>query len=73
LPVLASRIVGIPELVEDGLAGLLFTLGDHKGKSHVFVLSYRSDQVCDRMAPQARRVAIDRLSAQERIADFLKR
>ena len=30
LPVIARRIGGIPELVEDGRTGFLFTPGDHR-------------------------------------------
>jgi len=67
LPVVASRIGGIPEFVEDGRNGLLFTPGDHRE------LADRIRRLCDdpelrhRMGQQARSDAIERFSTQRQI------
>jgi len=72
LPVVASRIGGIPEFVEDGRSGLLFTPGDHRE------LAERIRQLCDdpelrqRMGLEARSNAIRRFSTQSLLAEHLE-
>jgi L-malate glycosyltransferase len=67
LPVVASRIGGIPEFVDDGHTGFLFTPGDHRE------LADRIRRLCDdpelrhRMGQKARLDAIERFSTQRQI------
>jgi len=71
LPVVASRIGGIPEFVEDGRTGFLFTPGDHRE------LAERIHQLCDdpelrlRMGKEARCEAILRHSTQSLLPEHL--
>jgi glycosyltransferase involved in cell wall biosynthesis len=71
LPVVASRIGGIPEFVEDGRTGFLFTPGDHRE------LAERIHQLCDdpdlrqRMGQEARSIAIRRYSTQGLLSEHL--
>jgi len=71
LPVVASRIGGIPEFVEDGRTGFLFTPGDHRE------LAEWIHQLCDdpelrqRMGQEARSNAIRRYSTQGLLAEHL--
>jgi glycosyltransferase involved in cell wall biosynthesis len=71
LPVLASRIGGIPESVEDGRTGFLFRPGDHHE------LAERLRRLCDepdlrqRMSREARSVAVKRFSTESQLGPFL--
>ncbi len=71
LPVVASRIGGIPEFVEDGRTGFLFAPGDHHE------LAERIHQLCDdpelrqRMGQEARSKAILRYSTQSLLSEHL--
>lgn len=71
LPVLASRIGGIPEYVDDGLNGHLFAAGDHAQLAALLTrLSYASDE-CRRLGAAARAAAIERFSPAARIEKYL--
>lgn len=68
-PVVASRIPGIAELVQDGQTGLLFEAGSHEAlAAKVFALL--SD---DALASQLARNGLAAADSQHRLADVLKR
>ncbi len=71
LPVIASRIGGIPEYVQDGRTGLLFTPGDHRDLVDCFHRLLSSQPARQVMSQQARLVAVDCFSTQERLGDYL--
>jgi glycosyltransferase involved in cell wall biosynthesis len=71
LPVLASRIGGIPEYVDDGVNGLLFPAGDHAALGSLLTrLSYASDE-CGRLGAAARTAAVQRFSPAARMDRYL--
>ncbi len=55
LPVAASRLAGIPELVEDGVSGLLFTPGNAEEAADVLEKLACDPELCTRMGLAARR------------------
>jgi glycosyltransferase involved in cell wall biosynthesis len=57
LPVLASRIGGLPELVEDGVTGLLFEPGNVEELAHKIRLLWDNPHLCRQMGEAGRRKA----------------
>lgn len=71
-PVIASRIGGIPELVEDGVTGLLFTPGNAEELTECIArLADREDEV-RRLGANARRRVEDRFSAETHYQGLLR-
>ncbi len=71
LPVLASRIGGIPEYVADGRTGVLFPPGDAEGlAAAVRRLLGRPDRLRE-MGREARELAVTRFSAAARLEEYL--
>lgn len=58
LPVIASRIGGLPELVEDGITGLLFEPGDDQELAARMLTLWQDPQMCARMGRAGREKAI---------------
>lgn len=71
LPVMASRIGGIPEFVEDGRTGFLFTPGDHKELADQLHRLMINGQVHQRMSQEAQSVAVERFSIPSQIRHHL--
>jgi glycosyltransferase involved in cell wall biosynthesis len=71
LPVLASRVGGIPEYVEDGHTGLLFPPGDVRQLAERVRLLRDDPQFRHHLARQARAAALARFSAHNRLDDVL--
>jgi glycosyltransferase involved in cell wall biosynthesis len=72
LPVVGSRIGGIPEYVADGETGLLFTPGDHHEMA-ACVRRLRDDpQLCRRMGGAARARAVEHFSPESRLDAYLE-
>ncbi len=71
LPVVASRIGGIPEIVEEGRTGLLVTPGDPDALADAIHRLFKEPALRDRMGREARRTAVERFAAEKRIPDFL--
>jgi glycosyltransferase involved in cell wall biosynthesis len=71
LPVVASRIGGIPEYVEDGRTGLLFAPGDADGLAECLLRLRGDPDYRDVLARQAWSRAVERFSAHSRLDDFL--
>ena len=72
LPVVASRIGGIPEYVEEGRTGLLFPPGDFRQLAACLTQLKESPDLCNRLGAEARRRAVERSSVAARLDDYLK-
>jgi len=64
LPVIASRIGGIPELVDDGVTGLLFEPGNANDLAAKIRMLWKRPELCNRMGRAGREKAIRRYSQQ---------
>jgi glycosyltransferase involved in cell wall biosynthesis len=71
LPVVASRIGGIPEYVEDGTAGLLFPPGDHLALARCVRRLYDEPELCRALGRRAREVVLERFSVERRLDEYL--
>jgi glycosyltransferase involved in cell wall biosynthesis len=71
LPVVASRIGGIPEFVVDGRNGLLFAPGRHDELAEAMRRLYDDLAFRERLGRKARSMAIERHSTQSLLADHL--
>jgi glycosyltransferase involved in cell wall biosynthesis len=58
LPVIASRIGGLPEIIEDGVTGLLFEPGNADDLAEKMKLLWRSPNMCRQMGMAGREKAI---------------
>jgi glycosyltransferase involved in cell wall biosynthesis len=71
LPVVASRIGGIPEHVDDGRTGVLFTPGDHRELARALASLMGDRDALIAMGSAARAAALDRFSIQNRMDMYL--
>jgi glycosyltransferase involved in cell wall biosynthesis len=71
LPVVASRIGGIPEFVADGSNGFLFAPGDHQELADRLRQLIEDKLLRGKMAQAARSKAIEWFSTQSRIESYL--
>ena len=71
LPVIASRVGGIPEYVEEGQTGLLFPPGDDVALADCLARLRDDPALRRRMAEAARASAIERFSVESRLPEFL--
>jgi L-malate glycosyltransferase len=70
VPVVASRVGGIPEVVEDGVTGHLLSLGDVEGMADAGAATLEDDEVWEAMSTAARRRAVDHFSADRVVEDY---
>jgi N-acetyl-alpha-D-glucosaminyl L-malate synthase BshA len=63
VPVVASRVGGLPEVVEDGVSGFLHEPADAEGMAASLNRIVTDQALRDRMGAAGRRVAIERFSA----------
>lgn len=61
-PVVASRVAGIPDVIEDGVNGLLVPPGDARALGEALRRLVRKPEIRSRLAREARRTAVERLS-----------
>jgi glycosyltransferase involved in cell wall biosynthesis len=71
LPVLASRIGGNPEFVEDGRIGYLYTPGDDQELGDRLRSIAGDESIRQRMSQQARSLAVERYSTQSLIEEHI--
>jgi glycosyltransferase involved in cell wall biosynthesis len=71
LPDLASRVGGIPEFVEDGQNGFLFTPGDHSELAGLIRRLWRDPELRLRIGRQARSIVVDRYSTRSLLSEHL--
>jgi glycosyltransferase involved in cell wall biosynthesis len=71
IPVVASRIGGIPEYVKDGRTGLLFTPGDHRELAECVLKLSENNDAYRRMCEDARQHAVANFST-ARVAGYVE-
>ncbi len=71
LPVIASRVGGIPEIVQDGVTGYLIPAGDHGPLAERIRCLLDDSASRERMSLAARASAIDQFSVQRRLPEYL--
>lgn len=57
VPVVATRVGGIPEIIDHGRTGILVAKGDRKGLAHALIELIRNPSMCARMGEAAQRYA----------------
>lgn len=62
LPVIASRIGGLPELVEEGVTGMLFEPNDAKDLASRMQLLWNNHSLCQKLGQAGRRKALQEFS-----------
>jgi len=72
LPVVASRIGGIPEYVEDGRTGMLFPPGNHQALAGLLRRLHDTPNECRRLSEAARTAAVQRFSVASKINEHLE-
>jgi glycosyltransferase involved in cell wall biosynthesis len=71
LPDLASRVGGIPEFVEDGRNGFLFTVGNHRELAEGIQQLHDDPELRLRMGQAARSIVVEHYSTQSLLAEHL--
>jgi glycosyltransferase involved in cell wall biosynthesis len=71
LPDLASRVGGIPEFVEDGRNGFLFTPGDHQELAGLIRRLSDDPDMIRRLGRDARSIVVERYSTRSLVADHV--
>jgi N-acetyl-alpha-D-glucosaminyl L-malate synthase BshA len=72
VPVIATRVGGIPEVIEDGATGYLFSVGDLEGMSGAAAGILSDDDERRRLGLRGREVAVSRLTATMIIPQYEK-
>jgi glycosyltransferase involved in cell wall biosynthesis len=72
LPVVASRIGGIPEFIEDGRNGFLFTPGDHRELAGRIRQLFEAPELRQRMGQDGRALVVERHSRQSLLNEHLE-
>jgi len=72
LPVIASRIGGIPEFIDHGRTGLLFEPGDHEGLARQLKYLMDSPDVPKTLGKAAREEAVKRFSIERRVPHYVE-
>jgi N-acetyl-alpha-D-glucosaminyl L-malate synthase BshA len=70
VPVVASRVGGLPEVVDDGETGYLLPVGDVTGMANAAIGLLQDDSLHRAMSHRARAVAIERFSSQKVIPRY---
>lgn len=72
LPVVASRVGGIPEFIDDRITGLLFKPGDDAGMADRLNFLIENPRILKSMSKKARTFAVEKYSIQKRVPDYLE-
>jgi N-acetyl-alpha-D-glucosaminyl L-malate synthase BshA len=70
VPVIGSTAGGIPEVVEDGVTGFLFPVGDIADMAQAAIRLLCDDELYQRMATAARRRAVEHFSLPDKVAEY---
>ena len=70
VPVLATRVGGVPEVVEDGGCGYLFEIGDVNGMAEAALLLLNDAALHSRFGVRGREIAIARFTTDEIIPQY---
>lgn len=72
LPVIASSVGGIPELIDEGKTGFLFPAGDHIALTERITQLLSVPMLSHAMGERARSTAVDRFSIESKLDELLK-
>ncbi len=70
VPVIATRVGGIPELVEDGGCGYLFEIGDVDGMAAASLRVLSDDAERERLGRRGREIAVSRFTTEKIIPQY---
>jgi L-malate glycosyltransferase len=70
VPVIATRVGGVPEVVEEGGCGYLFDVGDTNSMSETAVSILSNDEVRARLGHRGREIAISRFATDRIIPQY---
>ncbi|HXU08155.1 MAG TPA: glycosyltransferase, partial [Blastocatellia bacterium] len=70
VPVIATRVGGIPELVEDGGCGYLFDVGDVDGMAAAALRVINDDGERERLGTRGRQIAVSRFRVENIIPQY---
>ena len=70
VPVIATRVGGIPELVEDGGCGYLFEIGDVDGMARAAVRILDDESERERLGRNGREIAVSRFATEKIIPQY---
>jgi glycosyltransferase involved in cell wall biosynthesis len=71
IPVVAAKVGGIPEVIDDSVSGYLFEVGDLATAADIIMRLCNSSVERSRIARAAERVVVNRFSSHRQIADLL--
>jgi L-malate glycosyltransferase len=70
VPVIATRVGGIPELIEDGGCGYLFEIGDVDGMAEAAIRVLGDDRERERLGSRGREIAVSRFATDKIIPQY---
>jgi glycosyltransferase involved in cell wall biosynthesis len=70
VPVIATRVGGIPELVEDGGCGYLFEIGDVDGMARAAVRILGDESERERLGSRGREIAVSQFATEKIIPQY---
>ncbi len=70
IPVIASRVGGLPEVIEDGVSGILYPVGDVQGMSQGAIQVLTDDSSHLRFAQAARQRVLDHFDASRIVPQY---
>jgi len=72
IPVVASKVEGIPEIVEHDKTGYLLEFGDMEGMAEAIDRIWRTPEVRLRMATEARQQAVDKFGIEREVKEWVE-
>ncbi|HKP85700.1 MAG TPA: N-acetyl-alpha-D-glucosaminyl L-malate synthase BshA [Blastocatellia bacterium] len=70
VPVIATRVGGVPEVVEEGGCGYLFEVGDVNGMAEAALKVLGDDEERERLVKRGREIAVSRFATDEIIPQY---
>ena len=70
VPVIATRVGGVPEVVEEGGCGYLFEVGDVNGMAEAALKVLGDDEERERLGKRGREIAVSRFATDEIIPQY---
>jgi glycosyltransferase involved in cell wall biosynthesis len=72
LPVLASRIGGIPEIIDNGISGLLFEPGNVKDLKEKMQFLWNNKEICKSLANEGRKIILQKYTEEKYYKNLIK-
>ncbi|MGA1826210.1 MAG: N-acetyl-alpha-D-glucosaminyl L-malate synthase BshA [bacterium] len=70
VPVVAYRVGGLPEVIEDGACGFLVDKGDIESMAHSALMILKDDNLRRRLGERGRFLSVHHFSEQEKVAEY---